>query len=134
MFSLLILEVRIRTSRLPKLFVFCLSRRFGFEGAVTGCHGHFLISQDLSLCLRGFSRYVTRNPKVDPDWSAGEPPTSRRRFSRSAAVEVGHTYLVYPPFKQSFGVCQSRVDMTKHTLDVSTICELETMDQPEVTW
>ena len=24
--------------------------------------------------------------------------------------------------------------MTKHTLDVSTICELETMDQPEVTW
>ena len=39
--------------------------------SVTGCHGHFLIRQDLSkqmcLCLGGFSRSVMRNPKVDPD-------------------------------------------------------------------
>ena len=39
--------------------------------SVTGCHGNFLISQDLSkqmcLCLGGFSRSVMRNPKVDPD-------------------------------------------------------------------
>ena len=94
-------------------------------------------SQDLSkqirVCVWGVSQVshdLSRATQKLILTGRRENPRPARDASRSAAVEVGHTYLV----KQSFGVCQSRVDMTKHTLDVSTICELETMDQPEVTW
>ena len=83
-------------------------------------------SQDLSkqirVCVWGVSHVshdLSRATQKLILTGRRENPRPARDASRSAAVEVGHTYLVYPHLNSRLGFVNPG---------------LETMDQPEVTW